>query len=449
MRGIRVPAIARIANLTRSPSFARLTSNAGWSIGGALAGRIAALVSAVLLARILGPARYGEYVLVLATVTSVASLSTSGLGVAASKYLGDFHGAIESRRDVGVVVVGMSAFGYAGLSGVALALVAPLLALWHFHHAAMRGLLELGSLAVVPAIVQGVVQGALNGLERFRTNALMTTSSALSLACTVPFCAWLAGAAGALCALIAVTGAWSFYGVWVARAGIDWRGALRTTWLRDETRRFVALGTPVVMSALVMAPINWIALSLLASTPAGFEQVGQFNAAYQWYIGLTFIPAVIAGTVLPVLSRMRASGDGHGFALLTRHSIVANTLVACASSLVVGLVAGRLMALYGAAYRDAAPLLRWLAVAAAANGLNAAIGQIMTASNRLWIGLFVNLLWSAIYLGWASWQVPRVGALGLAQGLVVAYVVHTLIHLGFLRRHVREAAAGERHGRPA
>ncbi|WP_250452958.1 hypothetical protein [Caballeronia sp. ATUFL_M2_KS44] len=265
----------------------------------------------------------------------------------------------------------------------------------------------------------------------------------------MPLCAWLAGISGALGALVVVTAAWSGYGARVVCAGIDWRGAWRAAWRNSETYRFATVSTPIVLSALVMAPVNWLALSLLARTPAGLAQVGQFNAAYQWYIGLTFIPAVISGTVLPALARMRASGDGRGFASLTRHSIVTNGIVACVSSLVVWLVAHRLMTLYGPAYSEAAPLLRWLAIAAAANGLNAAVGQIMTASNRLWFGLFVNLLWASTYLGFAWWQVPRTGALGLAQGLVVAYILHTLIHLGCLRRHLRDAASPRHEGRPA
>jgi O-antigen/teichoic acid export membrane protein len=237
--------------------------------------------------------------------------------------------------------------------------------------------------------------------------------------------------------------------VWLLHAGTNWRGVLRAGEVRREVGRYAAVCTPIVLGALVAAPVNWLALAMLARTPAGFAQVGHFNAAYQWYIGLTFIPAVIAGTVLPALSRLRAIGDGRGFAALTRDSIVVNALVACASSLAVALSAAPLMALYGASYRDAAPLLHWLAVAAAANGLNAAVGQIMTATNRLWFGLLVNLLWSAIYLGWAAWQVPQVGALGLAQGLVVAYAAHTVIHLVCLRKHLRDAGAHPDSGRSA
>jgi O-antigen/teichoic acid export membrane protein len=349
------------------------------------------------------------------------------------------------RRDTGVAIVGASAAGYAVLGCALLSLAAPSLAQHHFHRAAMTAPLMFGALALAFAIVQGVAQGALNGLERFRTNALFSSAGAVALACALPLCAWVGGVMGGLIAWTTVTGVCACYGVRLVCKGTDWRAVLRAGQWRSETRRFTAVSTPIVMSALVMAPVNWIALSLLAHTSAGFVQVGQFNAAYQWYMGLIFIPAVIAGTVLPALSRMRTAGDGKGFASLTRHSIATNALVACASSLLVWFVAARLMGLYGPAYHDAVPLLRWLAVAAAANGLNAAIGQIMTASNRLWFGLLVNLLWSSTYLGWAAWQVPRVGALGLAQGLVIAYAVHTLVHLGYLRQHLREDAANN-HG---
>ncbi|WP_028226465.1 oligosaccharide flippase family protein [Paraburkholderia ferrariae] len=437
--------------MTRSMPLARFGRVAGWSVAGALAGRAAALVSAVLLARVLGPARYGEYVLVLATVTSIASLSTSGLGVAASKYLGDFYGTRAPRRDCGVLIVMLAALLYAVLAGGLFAIAAPSFAREHFRdeNETLVGALELGALAILPAVVQGVVQGTLYGLERFRTNAWISSAGAISLACTVPLSAWLGGVTGALEALLAVTGAWACYGAWVACAGIGWRDAWHATWRGPEARRFLAVSTPIVLSALTMAPVNWLALSLLARTPAGFAQIGQYNAAYQWYVGLTFIPTVIAGTVLPALSRLRASGDGRGFAMLTRHSILANALIACASSLAVWLMAGWMMWLYGPAYHGAAPLLRWLAFAAAANGLNAAIGQIMTATNRLWFGLLVNVLWGGIYLSFAWYQVPRTGALGLAQGLVLAYVVHTLIHLAFLRLHLRETASAQHEERPS
>lgn len=432
--------------MSRNAPLARLRSIAGWSVGGALAGRVAALVSAVLLARILGPAHYGEYVLTMTTITSIASVSTSGLGIAASKYLADFHGDAAARRDTGIVVVGATAAGYAMLACALLAGAAASLAQRHFHNAAMAAPLALGAVALAFSVALGVAQGALNGLERFRANALLSSGCALALAVTLPVFAWFGGVMGGLVAWTAVTGVCACCGIRLLRKGLDWRGVLKLGMWRAEASRFAAVGMPIALSAVAMAPVNWIALSVVAQTPAGFAQVGQFNAAYQWYIGLTFIPTVIAGTVLPMLSRMRASGDGKAFVSLTRHSIAANATVACASSMLIWLSAGWLMKLYGPGYRDAAPLLRWLAVAAAANGLNAAIGQIMTASNRLWFGLLVNLLWSAIYLGWAVWQVPRAGAPALAQGLVIAYAVHTVIHLVYLRRHLRDAHAGNGEG---
>lgn len=438
----------RIAGLMRRFRRNRLGGAVGWGVCGALAGRFAALTSAVLLARLLGPARYGEYALVLSTVMMVSSVATTGVGAAASKYLADLRGSAPELRATGLAAVALIAFAFSSVAGVALYWTAPGLAARHFGRPEMAVPLVVGAVALFFSIVQGAAQGALNGLERFRGVALLNTAAAVALACALPAFAYLGGTVAAVAAWSVVTAISACCaGLMVLRSAVR-MGTVSKPRLWRELKRFSATGAPIALSALVMAPVNWLAMSLLARTPAGLEEVGRFNAAYQWYIGLAFIPSVIASATLPLLSRSRSARDGRGFAAIVRDGVLLNMLVAFASAALVWVLADAIMGMYGPQYRESASLLRWLAVASAANGLNAAIGQVMTASNQLWFGVFVNLLWSAVFLGWVAARVSATGALAIAQGLVAAYVVHTLIHLAFLRRHLRDAGGlhGRRHG---
>jgi O-antigen/teichoic acid export membrane protein len=434
-----------IGVMTRRLRSNRLCGAAAWSVSAAVTGRFAALLSAVLLARILGPARYGEYALVLSTVMMVSSVATSGVGVAASKYLADVRGGDPALCPAAIGAIAVIVAVFAGTAGVALWWGAPALAVRHFHRPEMGVLLTLGAPALGFAIVLGAAQGALNGMERFRAAALLGGASAIVLACVLPASAYFFGTLGALGAWALVT---AMSACWAVRHVFSSRHLLPApdpALLWRETRRFSAMSVPIVLGALVMAPVNWIALSLLAKSPSGIVEVGHFSAAYQWYVGLTFVPSVIANACLPLLSRLCSAGDGQGFSALVRDGVTANALMACASSALIWVSADVIMKMYGPEYVQSASLLRWLAVASAANGLNVAIGQAMTASNRLWTGVFVNLAWCAVFLGWVAATVSHAGAQALAQALVVAYTVHTLIHLALLRGHLRRAHA---HGGP-
>ena len=62
------------------------------------------------------------------------------------------------------------------------------------------------------------------------------------------------------------------------------------------------LSFPTMLSSIMVGPVVWIANILIINTSNGYAQLGIFNAADQWRMVLGFLPLVIGGVLLPMVS---------------------------------------------------------------------------------------------------------------------------------------------------
>src|SRR5262245_26613534 len=77
---------------TSAPSVAaRVVRGSLWSLAGALLSRVLALVSAMLVARLLGKSIYGELGLIQSTIGMFGTLAAFGMGATATKYIAEFR----------------------------------------------------------------------------------------------------------------------------------------------------------------------------------------------------------------------------------------------------------------------------------------------------------------------------------------------------------------------
>src|SRR5262249_41467694 len=68
---------------------------------------------------------------------------------------------------------------------------------------------------------------------------------------------------------------------------------------------------PAALGGVMVVPVNWVCSALLVNQPKGYAEMGAFNAASQWYNLLMFLPTVLGGALLPILSDRMGDRDGH------------------------------------------------------------------------------------------------------------------------------------------
>ncbi|HEV2295342.1 MAG TPA: oligosaccharide flippase family protein [Tepidisphaeraceae bacterium] len=434
----RFPAAAgRLRALLSTPTRRRLAHGAFWGILAGVAARALAVVVSFLIARILGREQFGEYGVVSSTAALIGSIAGLGVGLTATKYIAEFR---EKNPDRAGRIIGLSTLitCFSGaIWGLAFVVLAPWLAAETLAAPHLTGLLRLSALSVALAVINGAQISALAGFEAFRASALVSVISGCLQAPMMLIGCWLAGLPGLVLAFTASMAlACAMNRVVLVRQMR--RFGIRVKWRESvwEWPILVRFSLPAFLSGMLVMPVLWACTAMLANQPNGYYELGAFNAANQWYVAIQFLPSLIATAVLPVLSERHAAGDIAATMKVMKGMVAVTAAIVVPTVLVLCLLSKPIMAGYGASFVED----RWvLVIAVVTSGLVALmtpVGQVIVASERMWIGVVMNMGWATLFLVLTAAMVDR-GAEGLAWSRLLAYIAHgiwTLAFVLYLRR---------------
>jgi O-antigen/teichoic acid export membrane protein len=318
-----------------------LARNARVLAAAGLVAKLAALATAVVLARGLGEREFGRYVVAIA----FASL----LGVFVELGTGGYLVREAARnprllpRTTGLVLWLRAAFGVIAVA--AAVLLPPLLG---YEHETWVAIVLFTAAAAVRAL-GATFLSALQALERLRDVSTVQAQQALL-------------AAGAVMVVIALGGgllavSWVALAVAVASVPWSWR-RLNAVWSDSVEFQGLALGSalPVVasFSAVVFfsTAITYVD-SLLVNAFEGDDQTGLYGAAYRILLALYFIPTVYSTALARSMSRLASTNHETLAWLYSR--VVCHLTVAALPIALYGLVGSRvlLQTMYGEPYADA------------------------------------------------------------------------------------------------
>lgn len=413
-----LPLLQRIQD---SPLGYRLAKGAFWSLAGTVVSRGLALISWILIARMLGKTVFGELGMIQSTVGMFGSLAGLGLGLTATRYVAEFR---EKDRAKTGRIIGFSTLA-AGLTGVLASILllalAPILAGRVLAAPQLTELIRAGTLLVLFGTLNGSQTGALSGFEAFKSIATINLSCGL-----ISFPLMLAGAhfgglAGTVWGMNATMGINWLLNHWALRreataAGIPiiyaqcWRE-------RDVLWSF---SVPVVLAGVLSAPINWICCAMLANQPNGYGEIGIYNAALQWQTALAFLPALLSQVLLPILSDSH-SNDGDQKSRTTLITALGVFLaVIILPALVLASLSPWIIAMYGGAFQMPIRLFITIVGYATLSNFGTALWTCLLSRNRAWFGFLGNIVWGGCVLVLFHYLLP-LGAFGLALANVASY----------------------------
>jgi PST family polysaccharide transporter len=199
----------------------------------------------------------------------------------------------------------------------------------------------------------------------------------------------------------------------------DWSASM------PRMRALLAQCWPLLLSALAIATYMRLAQVLLGEL-SGSAAVGVYSAAVTlselWYA----VPAAVAASVAPLVAQSRAANAlayRGQLVLLLRGLAVASVAFALAVTLLAEPLA---VFVFGAAFRDAGPLLAvhvWSGVFVA---LGVASSQYLVNENLMKVALQRTLAGAAASVALNLAWIPHFGALGAAWASVVACAIATL-----------------------
>jgi O-antigen/teichoic acid export membrane protein len=409
----------------------RFAAGATWSLVGMGAAQGLAVIASVVTARLLGSVGFGEFGMVTGTVGAFGMLAGLGLGLTATKYIAE-HRATDPAR-AGQILGLISRV--AAFSGGAVALILFCISGWlaarTLNAPQLADDLRIGCVLLFLNALDGMQTGALAGLESFKSIARVSLIRGILSFPMIVLGVWFYGVTGAVTATVLVGAA----GWWLsqealrsecAKAGvlITYRGT------RRDLPILWRFSLPAFLSALMVAPVMWLANAVVAHQPTGYAELGLFNAANQWRTALMLLPLVLIRVALPLMASSidAQRADDFGKTLLLTQSLTVAIVLPAGAFLMF--LSDPIMALYGREFSHAAPVMIGVVCSIMISSIGSAAGAAIEARGKMWRGLLLNLSWGVVLLAVVWFTADTGGARSLAFGAAVAYLVLSL--WGFL-----------------
>ena len=438
-----VPGFLRglVARLEGSSLAYRLAHGAFWSLTGTALSRLLAVAASMVTARFLGKAGFGEFGILSSTVLTFQTFATLGIGMTATRYVAELRATDPARagRILGLSAVVSTAAGL--LVTVSLWVFASWLATHTLGAPQLAGPLRIAGLALLFTTISSAQQGALAGFEAFRRITWLNVWSGLIGLPLAVVGVWLWSLDGAVWAMVATAAVqWLLTGVAVRQSAAEDRIAVDLRGFWQERSVLWRFSLPALAQGIMVSPVSWAATAILVNQPGGYSEMGAYSAANQWYAAVLFLPSALGVAVLPVLTERIGQADNAGARKVLRMVVAMNAAVVAPILLAGSVSSPWIMRMYGPSFAAAWPtLLVVLVTAGVVVALNP-VGNLLGATNRLWLGFWMNAGWAVVMLA-ATVLLVRWGAFGVALARLVAYGVHAIWTVWFAVAFLRPARA--------
>lgn len=401
---------------------ARFRRGVTWNVAGTFVGQGAVFLTNIGLANLLGQAAFGEYAFLYSTVLAVGTVAQLGTGLTATKYIAEFRSADPARAGRILALCRTVTLGTGLAAALLLFAAAPWIADAVLRQPHLTTEVRLAAGFIWFSVMMGVQNGALAGLERYRSLARAT---ALHAPLHMGVClagAWRWGLSGAVCGLVvSVILRWMIFEVVVRRearrAGLE----LGYSVPRQEATVIGRFALPAAISGLSTIPAQWAAAALLVSSPGGHLEMALFAASNNLRNLVLFLPALINGVGVSLLNHARHGTRPEGYRRLFWGNLAVTGGVSALGAVAIAALGLPLLGLYGPGFQAGYAALLLLLLSAALDGAGLGLYQIIQVRERMWQSLFlVAVPRDLVLLGLGYLLVTGHGAQGLAAAFAAS-----------------------------
>jgi O-antigen/teichoic acid export membrane protein len=426
-----------MGRIEASPLASRLARGSFWSFAGSVMARGLGLIAAMVAARILGKASYGELGIIQSTVGMFGTLAGFGMGATATKYVAELRSTDPERAGR---IIGLSSL-VSWVTGLGLAFLLLMLSPWLCSKTLaaphLTTYMQIGSLLLLLSGVNGAQNGVLSGFEAFKAIARVNSIvGALNFPLVVGG-AYMFGLSGLVWGMILAQAIGCFLNYSALRCeAIRYQIAISYSSCAAELSILWRFAVPAVLGGLLVGPANWACAAMLVHKPGGYAQMGALNAANQWFNALMWLPYMLGAVVMPMLAERLGVNDGARSAKLLIASIKINAAVTLPLILVGSVCSPYIMSGYGKDFAREWPTLVATLITAGLFAIEIPVGHVIAASGRMWLGFCMNFIY-AMAVVTASWLLLGWGSLGLASARLLAYAVHAVWTFSYATKVIR------------
>lgn len=281
-----------------------LVSGTGWILSGQVATRLSGMLTAVIIARILGPKGLGELSLIRDIGVITVPIFTFGVSQAVVRAISRANRKEAHPEEMSslfgtllAIMIGACLVGF-----ILMVVASPYIARF-YRIESMVHLVRLMAILMFVSVPYELINAVLTGLEQFKAFAVREVISAFLSPIVIYLCVSKWGVAGAIISsgvvnffLLCLLGRYLLHSVWPLKVPLG-----RPSYA--IFKNLFAISLPLLGSILLMRPLNLIGSSALV-LHAGLLELGWFRVAYTIY-GLTMVvPSALQIPLLPLLSKM-------------------------------------------------------------------------------------------------------------------------------------------------
>jgi O-antigen/teichoic acid export membrane protein len=408
-----------------------------WAIIGTVVSQGGGLIVSIFAAQILGKTQFGEYGIILSTISMYGVLAGLWLGIGATKFVAELKDTAPKQAGNIIALSYLIAIISSLTVSMAIITFAPFIAKHVLNAPHLSTELRIVAGVILLNALDGVQVGALAGFEAFKKIAkTLIVRGVISIPVTI-IMIWKWGLNGAILSLIII----GIINFWINRRAlnaeckkngviISLKGA------RQEIPTFMNFSTPALLGGLMGAPVLWLAHSILVAQPNGYNEMALYTIANQWKTVVIFLPKKMISVALPMMSAETAANSDSRYKFVFELTHGLSILIAIPLVTFLQFSSNSIAFLYGADFAEAKYVLTGAFLAAGISAFGSGVGPAVQANGKMWFGLFTNAIWSVIFLLFVWLLAPELGAKALVYGMALAYLVSLLYSIFYMRKNL-------------
>jgi O-antigen/teichoic acid export membrane protein len=413
----------------------KISLNFGWSIFGAGVSQTIGLLVTIIVANFLGREVFGEYAILLSTISAAGVLAGSWLGIGATKFVAQYR---ESDPNRAGRIIRMSFFISCISSLIIIFLIifnSKFIATEVLNLSSLNTLVQIISLVIVFQVWDGIQLGVLAGLEAFREiaySSIIRSIVALPLTSILVYKWDLNGAVAAFCLLLVMN--IFINNIYMRKCCKAYGIKVQGRFVKAEVVQFLDFSMPAIIGGLLGTPVLWFANILMVRQSNGYAEMALYSITSSWKNALLFIPKKLTIVALPVMSNYINSDKGNiGYDKMFDFTQMIAIAITLPATFILMFFGEYILSLYGDEYRDGYIVFSGMILVAGISGLGSGYGPAIQAKGKMWFGLAANVIWSITFISFVYTTIESYGAISLAYSLALAGVINLLITAYYLR----------------
>jgi O-antigen/teichoic acid export membrane protein len=390
----------------------------------------------VIVANLLGRQVFGEYAMIQSTLATLALIAQLAAGYTATKYVAEFRSTDPQRagRILGMLAV-LSA-SVAGIAALALVAVSGWLAGSVLKAPALGSALTIGSAVLLFAVLNGLLMGALAGLESYRALATALVWSGIAYLAVCTGLAWRGGLNGAVAGM-AISGLFQFILLAAAlRKECALQGIrIHYAGITQERSILLKFALPGALSGFTSMPALWLVSAFLVRQPNGYSQMAIYSASFSLMMVVLFLPNIANNVGMSLINHQKGAGKETEYRRAFWINLAVSTAIVILGTCILAVFGRNLLRLFGKDFNEGYPVLLILLLAATVQGLGIAAYQIIQSQAKMWLSLIaVNVPRDTLIVALAYLLVPAHGATGVASAYAISWTIASLVILSIVSR---------------